>query len=150
MSAIIVDLIRAWHHAQVASTAKKIIVVVLIVLLAVLLYCGYVYWNLKVQGAAAGRARAELEVDYRARLAEYQQALQFGTPRSEVLKYLDSRKVPHGSWRRGEISVELGREPDVFPCDYWYVYLSFEFGLVPRDAEPSPLDSLTSISLKRI
>lgn len=133
-----------------ASTAKKIVVVLLVVLFAVLLYCGYVYRNLKVQSAAADRARAELELGYRARLAEYQRALQIGTPRSEVLKYLDSRKILHNNRPRGEITVDLGREPDVFPCDYWSVDLSFEFGLVQRDADPSPQDALTAISLKRI
>jgi hypothetical protein len=127
-----VDLIRAWHHAPVASTAKKIVVVLLVVLFAVLLYFAYVYRNLRVQSAAADRARADLEVGYRARLAEYERALPIGTPRSEVLKYLDSRKILHSNWR-GDINVELGREPDVFPCDYWSVYLSSEFGLVPRE-----------------
>jgi hypothetical protein len=129
---------------------EEIVVVLLVVLFAVLLYCGYVYWNLKVQSAAPDRAPADLEVGYRARLAEYQRALRIGTPRSEVLKYLDSRKVLHSNWRRGEISVELGREPDVFPWDSWSVYLSFEFALAQPDAEPLPLDALTAISVKRI
>ena len=133
-----------------ASTAKKIVVVILVVLFSVLLYCGYVYRNLKVQSAAADRARAEVELGYQSRLAEYQRSLQIGTPRSEVLKYLDSRKILHNNGTRGEITVDLGREPDAFPCNYWSVNLSFEFAHVQRDAEPSPQDALTAISLQRI
>ena len=69
------------------------------VLFAVLLDFAYVYRGLKVQSAAANRARAELEVKHQAQLAQYQRALPIGTVRSEVGKYLDSRKVVYGDWR---------------------------------------------------
>ena len=52
--------------------------------------------------------------------------------------------------KQGEITVDLGNEPDVFPCDRWGVYVTFEFGRARPDGEPSPLDPLKAVSLKRI
>ena len=130
-------------------TLKKIAVVLCVLLTPFFLYFAYGYRNLKLQSKAADRTRAELEVAYQAQLGQYQRALRLGAPRSEVRGYLDSRKVVYNDWR-GEIVANLGREPDVFPCNYWTVYVSFEFGRAQPQDEPSPSDPLGAISLKRI
>jgi len=104
---------------------------------------------LKLQSAAADRARAELEGGYQAQLLEYQHALRIGIPKAEVLEYLRNKKVPFSDWR-GVLMVNLGREPDVFPCDSWTVYVSLEFGQSQGRSEPSGEDPLEAISLKRI
>src|SRR5271154_4306423 len=114
----------AWHDRGVVRTVKKIAVVLCVLLAPVLLYFAYVYWHLKLQSAAVDRTRKELELGYQARLAQYQRELQIGMTRSEVRGYLDSKKVIYNDWQ-GEMVVNLGREPDVFPCDSWTVYVSF-------------------------
>ncbi len=128
---------------------KKIVIVFGVLLTAFLLYVAYSYWNLKVQSAAADRASAELEVGYQAQLKQYQSALRIGTSRTDVREYLDNRKVVYNDWR-GEITVRLGQEPSVFPCNYWTVHVSFEFGHAKPQDEPMPSDPLDAISLKRI
>jgi hypothetical protein len=128
---------------------KKIVVVLCVLLVAPFLYFAHAYWHLKLQSEAAARTSAELEVGYQAQLEQYQRALRLGTPRSEVREYLDTRKVTYDDWQ-GEMVVKLGREPDVFPCDSWNVYVSFEFGRARPQDEPSPSDPLHAISLKRI
>jgi hypothetical protein len=117
---------------------------------AFLLYVFLVYRDLKLQTAAANRETAELEANFRAQLVQYQRALPIGTPRSEVLKYLKSQKVDYFTGNRREINVDLGREPDVFPCDYWMVYASLDFGRSQTTDQPAPQDLLAAISLKRI
>ena len=153
MSLVLVDLVKAWHHARVPRFAKIFLIVVGVLvgvlLLAVVLRVAYAYWDLKVQSAAAERVRADREVTFQAELAQYQRVLPIAMPRSEVRKYLVSRNVSFAE-NRGEITVNLGDEPDVFPCDRWGVYLSLEFGQARPGSDPSPADLLGSISLKRI
>lgn len=94
-------------------------------------------------------AHEAAEVMWHAFLTQFQNDCPLGTRRSEVKKYLDSKDMAYIDFR--EITVNLGQEPaDGFVCDFWTVYASFEFGLARRGEEPSPLDALTSISLKRI
>jgi hypothetical protein len=139
----------AWHDRGVVRTVKKIVVVLSVLLIAPFLYFAHAYWHLKLQSEAANRTRAELERGYQAQLAQYQHALRIGIPRSEVREYLDARKITYDDWG-GEMVVKLGREPDVFPCDSWNVYVSFEFGRVRPQDEPSPSDPLGAVTLKRI
>ena len=135
--------------ARIPPLAKWVLSIVGVSLCLILLYFANSYRQLKLQSAAADRARAELEVGYQAQLLEYQQALRIGIPKAEVLEYLRNKKVPFSDWR-GVLMVNLGREPDVFPCDSWTVYVSFEFGRSQGRSEPSGEDPLGAISLKRI
>jgi hypothetical protein len=149
MSLVLVDLVDAWHHARVPRLAKIVLIVLGVLLLVVALRVAYAYWGLKVQSAAAERVRADREATFQAELAEYQRVLPIAMPRSEVRKYLESRNVLYAE-NRGEITVDLGDEPDVFPCDRWGVYLSLEFAQPQPESNPSPADLLAAISLKRI
>src|ERR1035438_6474709 len=56
---------------------------------------------------------------------------QLGVPRSEVTKYLESRKIVYRE-RRRELAVNLGEQPDVFPCDRWAVYVSLNSARISR------------------
>lgn len=127
---------------------KTVLTVLGIVLLSLLGYLAYAYHGLKVQSAEAARTRSELEAGYQARLAQYQRDLPIGMRRSQVQAYLDSHGITYADWR-GQINVDLGREPDVFPCNYWTVYVAFDFAMARKD-EASADDLLRSISLKRI
>jgi|SRR5579863_6690440 len=135
---------------------KRILIVLGAALLAVVAYVAYGYHNLKVQSAAAERVRAERQPMFQAQLLQYQRALRVGMSRSEIVRYLQLRGVPYVEARR-EIYVYLGDEPDVFPCDRWGVYVSFEFGHAQTkfgrpqtNDEVSAQDPLGAISLKRI
>jgi|SRR5579872_398486 len=135
---------------------KRILLVLGAASLAVFGYVGYSYYNLKVQSAAAERVRAERQPLFQAQLLEYQHALKVGASRSEVIRYLQSRSTSYVAARR-EIHVYLGDEPDVFPCDRWAVYVSFEFGHPQIESGRSQMnddvtaqDPLGAISLKRI
>jgi len=135
---------------------KRILIVPGALLVAVLAYGAYGYHNLKVQSAVAERVRAERQPMFQAQLLQYQRALQVGTARSDVIRYLQLRGVPYVEARR-EIHVYLGDEPDVFPCDRWDVNVSFEFGYPQIEVgspqmkdEVNPRDPLGTISLKRI
>ena len=134
---------------------KRILIVLGALLLAVVAYFAYGYHNLKVQSAAAEHVR-EQQPMFQAQLLQYQRTLRVGMSRSEVIRYLQLRGVSYLEDRR-EIHVYLGDEPDVFPCDRWAVYVSFEFGYPQiefgrpqMNDELSPQDPLGAISLKRI
>lgn len=145
--------------ARIPRLAKYIFLVFGIVLLAVLAYFAYGYHSLKLQSAAAARTRAELQPGFQAKLVQYQRDLAIGTPRSEIRKYLDARKLVYVEAPQ-KIMVVLGDEPDVFPCDSWRVYASLKFvspeqsgspQLLPqKQAQPNPLDRLVSVSLERV
>jgi hypothetical protein len=105
---------------------KRILIVMGVLLFAVLAYVAYGYHNLKVQSAAAQHVRAERHPMFQAQLLQYQRALPVGTARAEVIRYLQLRDVPYAEAR--EMHVCFGDEPDIFPCDRWGVYVSFEFG----------------------
>lgn len=125
---------------------KGVLLTLGLVLCSLLLYVANEYRNLKLQSAAADRVRAGLEVRYQSQVEEYRNALKIGTPRSDVTKYLQSRNIQYGD-DRNNLEVNLGREPDVGTCNYWTVYVSFEF---TREDLPSPDDRLVGISLKKI
>lgn len=129
---------------------KATLIALGLVLLSVLLYVGYGYRNLKLQSEAAERVRAEKQPIFQAQLAQYKSALRIGTTRSEVLKYLQAHKVAYSEDGQGNILLNIGEEPDVFPCDLWGVYVSFEFAKVQPQIGPSPLDLLGAISLQGI
>jgi hypothetical protein len=134
----------------VAGWVKGILLILGVLLCAILLYFAYIYRDFKLQSAAANRARAKLEVTYQAQLAQYQHDLPIGVPRSEVTKYLESRKIVYRE-RRRELAVNLGEQPDVFPCDRWAVYVCIsEFSQDQPGSDPSPQDLLTATSMKRI
>jgi hypothetical protein len=134
----------------VARTTKVVLLALLVVVSGVLFFAGYTYQKIKRREAAAARVRAELDVGYQAQVREYQRALRIGMPRSEVLKYLDSGKMLYSQSQR-EISVNLGREPgDGLVCDYWIAYVSMEFSHPEKQTEPSPIDILANVSLKRV
>jgi hypothetical protein len=133
----------------VPRLAKIILIVLGVFSLVVVVRVAYAYWELKVQSAAAERVRADREGTFQAELAQYQRILPIAMPRSEVRKYLESRNVSFAE-NRGEITVNLGDEPDVFPCDRWGVYISLEFVQPQPGSDPSPADLLAAISLKRI
>ncbi|HZW95783.1 MAG TPA: hypothetical protein VFF64_22745 [Candidatus Eremiobacteraceae bacterium] len=134
---------------RVARLVKRILIILGVLLSVVLLYFAYAYRNLKLQSEAANRVRADREVTFQAELAQYRRVLRVGMPHSEVTKYLESRNVSYNE-ERGEITVNLGDEPDVFPCNRWAVYVSFEFARAQPEVALSPQDPLTAISLKRI
>lgn len=136
--------------APIPRLAKWVLGFLGVLACALLFYVFLVYVDLRLQTASANHERVELEANFRDQLAKYQSALPIGTSRSEVLKYLKSQKVDYFNGNRREVNLELGREPDVFPCDYWIVYASFEFGQSQTTDQPTPQDLLASISLKRI
>jgi hypothetical protein len=71
-------------------------------------------------------------------------------PRSEVTGYLESKKILYRQTQR-EIAVDLGREPgDGMVCDYWTAYVSMEFSHPEGQTEPSPIDILANVSLKKV
>ena len=129
--------------------ARTVLAVLGIVLLVFLGYLAYGYHTLRVQSAEAARVRTQLESGYETQLASYQQDLPVGMARSSVKAYLNSRKISYNEWG-GRISVSLGNEPDVFPCDRWSVYVSLEFDHLQDKTEATPLDKLKSVSLKRL
>jgi len=115
-----------------------------------MLFAGFTYRKIKQREAAAARVRAELDVGYEAQVRQYQRALRIGMPRSEVTKFLESGKIPYWQTQR-EIGVNLGREPgDGWVCDYWTAYVSMEFGHPERQTEPSPIDILANVSLRKV
>src|SRR5579862_1326446 len=128
---------------------KRILIVLGALLLAAAAYAAYGYHNLKVQSAAAERVRAERQPMFQAQLLQYQRELRVGMSRSEVIRYLQLRGVSYAEDRR-EIHVHLGDEPDVFPCNRWGVYVSFEFTQSQPLSGPPPQDLLGAISVKRI
>jgi hypothetical protein len=134
----------------VARTTKVVLSVLAVLVSAALLFAGYTYRKIKQREASAARARAELDVGYQAEVRRYQRALSIGMPRSEVMKYLESGKILF--WQsQQEIGVNLGREPrDGLVCDYWTAYVSMEFSHPENQTEPSPLDILVNVSLKRV
>jgi len=134
---------------QKTRLVKSALAILGIILLAVACYLVYGYRQLKLQSAAAHRTRSDLEVKFQSQHEQYQLDLPIGTPRAQVRKYLDSHKVQYNEWR-GEISVHLGDEPDVFPCDRWDVYVSLEFDHAQDKPESTLLDKLTKVSLKRV
>lgn len=125
------------------KTVAGIAVVVILVSAAIL------YRRYEARRAHMRLAHEAAEVMWHGFLTQFQNDCPLGTQRSEVKKYLDSKDMAYIDFR--EITVNLGQEPaDGFVCDSWTVYVSFEFGLARREVEPSALDALTSISLKRI
>ena len=118
-------------------------------MLAFVCYLAYGYHSLKLQSAEAARTREALETEYQSQLARYQQDLPPGTPRAEVRKYLDLRKIQYNE-SGGAISIFLGDEPDVGTCNYWRVSVALDFPNVTARVEPSPQDVLGSVSLKRL
>jgi hypothetical protein len=134
----------------VARTTKVVLFVLAALVSASLLFAGYTYLKIKQTEAAAARVRAELDVGYQAQVRHYQRALRIGMPRSEVTRYLESEKILYQQTQR-QISVDLGREPgDGLVCDYWIAYVSMEFSHSENQTEPSPLDILVNVSLKRV
>ena len=134
---------------RVPRLAKIILIALGVLSVVGVLRVAHAYWNLKVQSAAAERVRADREATFQAELAQYRRVLPIAMPRSEVRKYLESRNVAYAE-NRGEITVSLGDEPDIFPCDRWGVYVSLEFGRAQPGSDSSPEDLLAAISLKRI
>ena len=133
-----------------ARTTKVVLLVLAALVSAALLFAGYTYLRIKQREAAAARVRAELDVGYQAQVREYQRALRIGMPRSEVIRYLESGKIRYRQTQR-EIVVDLGREPgDGMVCDYWTAYVSMEFSHPENQTEPSPLDILVNVSLKKV
>ena len=133
-----------------ARTTKVVLLVLAALVSAALLFAGYTYLRIKQREAAAARVRAELDVGYQAQVREYQRALRIGMPRSEVIRYLESGKIRYRQTQR-EIVVDLGREPgDGMVCDYWTAYVSMEFSHPGNQTEPSPLDILVNVSLKKV
>jgi len=66
------------------------------------------------------------------------------------MKYLDSGKILYRQTQR-EIDVDLGREPgDGLICDYWTAYVSMEFSHPENQTEPSPIDILANVSLRKV
>jgi hypothetical protein len=134
----------------VARTSKIVLLVLAALVSATLLFAGYTYLKIKQREADAARVRAELDVGYQAQVRRYQRALRIGMPRSEVTKYLESGKILYWQTQR-EIGINLGREPgDGMVCDYWTAYVSMEFSHPENQTEPSPLDILVNVSLKRV
>jgi len=134
----------------VARTSKIVLLVLVALVSATLLFAGFTYLKIKQREADAARVRAELDVGYQAQVRRYQRALRIGMPRSEVTKYLESGKILCRQTQR-EIVVDLGREPgDGMVCDYWTAYVSMEFSHPENQTEPSPLDILVNVSLKRV
>jgi hypothetical protein len=134
----------------VAGTTKVVPLVLAVLVSAALLFAGYTYLKIKQREAAAARVRAELDVGYQAQVRQYQRALRIGMPRSEVTRYLESEKILYRQTQR-EISVDLGRElGDGLVCDYWIAYVSMEFSHPENQTEPSSLDILVNVSLKRV
>ena len=133
-----------------ARAGKIALLVLLVFVSGALLFGGYVYRNLKQKEAAAARVRDELDIGYQAQVRQYQHALRIGMPRSEVMKYLDSGKILYSQTLR-EIDVDLGREPgDGLICDYWTAYVSMEFSHPENQTEPSPIDILANVSLRKV
>lgn len=133
-----------------ARTSKIVLLVLAALVSATLLFAGYTYLKIKQREADAARVRAELDVGYQAQVRRYQRALRIGMPRSEVTKYLESGKILYWQTQR-EIGINLGREPgDGMVCDYWTAYVSMEFSHPENQTEPSPLDILVNVSLKRV
>lgn len=133
-----------------ARTTKVVLLVLLVLVSGVLLFARFTCRKIKQREAAAARVRAELDVGCQRQVQDYQQALRIGMLRSEVLKYLDSGKMLYSESRR-EIAVNLGREPgDGLVCDYWTAYVSMEFSHPQSQTEPSPLDILVNVSLKKV
>jgi len=138
----------------VARTGKIVLLVLLFLVFGLLFYGGYIYLHLKRQREAAARVRAELDVGYQGQVQQYRRALRIGTPRSEVMKYLESGKMVYWQTQR-EININLGPEPgDGLVCDYWTAYVSLEFSDPKNRAEDHPeasvADILTNVSLKKL
>jgi hypothetical protein len=134
----------------VARTTKVVLLVLAVLVSGVLPFAGFTYRKIRQREAAAARVRAELDVGYQAQVRQYQRALRIGLPRSEVTKYLESGKILYWQTQR-EIGVNLGREPgDGLVCDYWTAYVSMEFRHPENQTEPSPIDILANVSLRRV
>ncbi|HKV78919.1 MAG TPA: hypothetical protein VJP02_12290 [Candidatus Sulfotelmatobacter sp.] len=133
-----------------ARSTKFILLVLLVLACGALLFAGFTYRKIKQRQASAARVRAELDVGYQAQVREYQRALRIGVLRSEVARYLESEKILYRQTQR-EIDVDLGREPgDGMVCDYWTAYASMEFTRPESQNEPSPIDILANVSLKKV
>ena len=101
--------------------------------------------------AASKLAQTKRDAAYQAVLAQFQRDLQLGTPRSGVMKYLDSRKVLYVTDGNGDITHRIGQEPgDGFVCDSWGVYVGFHFSRAQGGLEPSEFDHLSSIAINKI
>jgi hypothetical protein len=132
------------------ARARKIALFVLAILVSgFLLFAGFTYRKITQGEAAAARVRAELDVGYQAQVRQYQRALRIGMPRSEVTTFLESGKILYWQTQR-EIGVNLGREPGDGLCDYWTAYVSMEFGHPESQTEPSPIDILANVSLRKV
>lgn len=133
-----------------ARTTKFVLLVLLVIVFGALLFIGYTYRKIKQRETAAARVRAELDVGYQAQVRQYQHDLRIGMPRSEVSTYLESKKILYRQTQR-EIVVDLGREPgNAVVCDYWTAYVSMEFNHPQNQPEPSPIDILANVSLKKV
>lgn len=102
--------------------------------------------------------QARRESAYREAMAPFQHDLHLGMARTEVAKYLDSRRAGY-SWQSSENGenalayvVKIGEEPGGFLCKPWWVYIALEFDPSgkKRKMEPDPLDKLKDVHIKKI
>jgi hypothetical protein len=126
---------------------KKAVAVVVFV--GVLFSGWLVYARHEARRAEARAAQAKRDAAYQAVLAQFQQNLRLGASRAEVRKYLDSQGAGYSesSW---DIIQQIGQDPGGnFVCDRWSVFLALKFNHLKDQAEPSPFDNLSSISIEK-
>jgi hypothetical protein len=120
---------------------KKTLVIV--ALLLVSLVGGGSVWFVRHK-----RAEEKREAIYRAALTDFERGLHLGMPRAEVEKFLVSRNLSY-SRPSGAIWVKIGTDPNFyFICDAG-VYVDLEFSYLKGRVEPTSLDNLKSIALRR-
>jgi hypothetical protein len=127
---------------------KKTLAVIAIVV--VLFSAWLVYARHKSRLAEDRGAQAQRDAAYQATLVQIQQELPAGTRRDEVRKALQSRKMLSSETDK-DIEVGIGQDPgDGLVCDRWNVYLDFRFEHPEAQIDPSPMDKLQSISIKKL
>jgi hypothetical protein len=99
----------------------------------------------------ARAARAKRDAAYEGVLTQVRKEVPIGILRSRVKHYLESQGIAYATYGSGDISEKIGEEPgDGLVCNRWYVDVNFHFLRAQGQTEPSEVDPLSSIAIKKI
>jgi hypothetical protein len=96
-------------------------------------------------------AQAKRDAAYEDVLTQVRMEVPIGLLRSRFKHYLDSQGIAYATYGNGDISEKIGEEPgEGLVCNGWYVYVNFHFPRAQGQTEPSEVDPLSSIVIKKI